>query len=86
MGTIVKNLYQAKTELSALVDRCGKGEEFIIAKNGVPMARLVPLSRHKGRRKPGGWEGKIWIAQDFDAPLPRALLKEFGEGPVEPPP
>jgi prevent-host-death family protein len=85
MGAVIKNLYEAKTELSALVDRCARGEEFIIAKNGVPMARLVPLPRRRGRRKPGGWEGKVWIADDFNEPLPDEILKEIEEGSLEPP-
>ncbi len=37
-------LYQAKTHLSGLVDRAAAGEEIVIAKNGVPQARLVPLA------------------------------------------
>lgn len=86
MGAVIKNLYEAKTDLSALVDRCAKGEEFIRAKNGVPMARLVPLPRRRGRRRPGGWEGKVWMAEDFDAPLPGGMVKEIEEGPLEPPP
>jgi prevent-host-death family protein len=84
MGDIIKNLYEAKTELSALVERAAKGEEIIIAKNGKPLARLVPLAKTKGKRKPGGWEGKVWISDDFNAPLPDELLKAFYENPIEP--
>ncbi len=35
------NLYEAKTNLSQLVEDAAKGEEIIIAKNGKPMAKLV---------------------------------------------
>jgi len=83
MGDIIRNLYEAKTHLSELVDRAAKGEEIVIAKNGVPMARLVPLEK-KPKRVPGGWEGKVWIAADFDAPLPDDLLRAFNEDPIEP--
>jgi prevent-host-death family protein len=83
MGNIVKNLYEAKTELSSLVELAAKGEEIIIAKNGKPMARLVPLAK-KSDRKPGCWKGKVWIADDFNDPLPEELLKLFYEGPIEP--
>ena len=72
MGDIIRNLYEAKTHLSELVERAAKGEEIVIAKNGVPMAKLVPLEK-KPKRVPGGWEGKVWIAEDFDAPLPDDL-------------
>jgi prevent-host-death family protein len=74
MGAAVKNLYEAKTELSALVDRAANGEEFIIAKNGVPLARLVPLAaKPLVRRRPGSLRGKIDVAEDFDT-LPEAEL------------
>jgi prevent-host-death family protein len=78
---IITNLYEAKTSLSSLVDRAAAGEEFIIAKNGVPMARLVPLQSKGARRRPGGWEGQVWTAEDFDAPLPEDILAGFeGDG------
>ena len=74
----VSNLYDAKTNLSQLVDRAEAGEEIIIAKNGVPLARLVPLEAQPILRTPGGWEGRVQIADDFDAPLPAELLAAFG--------
>ena len=74
----VSNLYEAKTNLSQLVDRAAAGEEVIIAKNGVPLARLVPLETRMERRMPGGWEGAVQISDDFDAPLPPDLLAAFG--------
>ncbi len=83
MGDIIRNLYDAKTHLSELVDRAAKGEEIVIAKNGGPMANLGPLAK-KSTRVPGGWEGKVWIADDFDAPLPDDIMKTFEE-PIEPP-
>jgi prevent-host-death family protein len=61
------NLYEAKTQLSALVDAAAAGDEIIIAKNGQPMAKLGPIQ--PVRRKPGRLKGKIWISKDFDAPM-----------------
>lgn len=78
MPPAVSNLYDAKTNLSRLVDRAAAGEEIIIAKNGVPLARLVPLEARAAPRTPGGWEGAVRIAEDFDAPLPPELLAAFG--------
>ena len=80
MGRVVSNLYEAKTNLSQLVDRAAAGEEIIIAKNGVPRARLVPLAESSTPRVPGGWEGRVVIADDFDDPLPAELLAAFGVG------
>jgi prevent-host-death family protein len=77
------NLYEAKTQLSQLVDRAAAGAEIIIAKAGKPMAKLVPFRPVKGR-KPGRAKGKIWISRDFDAPLPADVLASFEDTPLEP--
>lgn len=78
MAETIYNLYEAKTALSQLVDRAAAGEEIIIAKAGEPLAKLVPLgSPRPMRRKPGGWEGRVRISDDFDAPLPPELLAAF---------
>lgn len=71
------NLYEAKTHLSALVERAAAGEEIVIAKAGKPRARLLPLESAREPRRPGGWEGKVWIADDFDDPLPPEILRYF---------
>ena len=74
------NLYEAKTRLSELVERAAGGEEIVIAKAGKPRARLVPLGPRK-KREPGGWEGQVWISEDFDDSLPPEVLAGFtGEG------
>jgi prevent-host-death family protein len=70
------NLYEAKTQLSSLVEEAAAGTEIVIAKAGVPRARLVPLSA-RGRRRPGGSKGRIWISPDFDRPLPTEILDAF---------
>ena len=70
------NLYDAKTQLSRLVDRAAAGEEIVIAKAGRPKARLVPLAK-KARRVPGVLKGKVRVARDFDAPLPAEILRAF---------
>ncbi|MBR8834373.1 MAG: type II toxin-antitoxin system Phd/YefM family antitoxin [Stigonema ocellatum SAG 48.90 = DSM 106950] len=41
--------YEAKTHLPALLERVAKGEEFIITKHGVPVARLVPVDQDRQR-------------------------------------
>ena len=78
-GTQV-NLYEAKTHLSSLVERAAKGEEIIIAKAGKPQARLVAIAiESEAPREPGGnFLGVTYLADDFDAPLPDEVLREFG--------
>jgi prevent-host-death family protein len=82
MGKTVKtvNVYEAKTRLSRLVEEAAEGQEIIIAKAGVPRARLVALSPKKRARRPGGSKGRIRIGADFDAPLPPDLLTAFMGG------
>jgi prevent-host-death family protein len=71
------NVYQAKSRLSDMVSRVADGEEFVMAKSGKPRARLVPLAAAPHRRRPGGGKGKVWVADDFDAPLPADLAAAF---------
>jgi prevent-host-death family protein len=73
------NLYEAKTHLSKLVDEASKGAEIVIAKGGKPQARLVALEPPVAARRPGGWEGRLWIAEDFDDELPPEILGGFLE-------
>ncbi len=52
------SLYEAKSQLSALVEAASQGQEIVIAKNGKPKARLVPANAPpaaKGGRKLGQW-------------------------------
>jgi antitoxin (DNA-binding transcriptional repressor) of toxin-antitoxin stability system len=53
------------------------GEEILIAKAGKPIDRLVPFAPKPMPRVPGTARGKIWIAPDFQAPLPDDLLAAF---------
>jgi prevent-host-death family protein len=75
------NIHEAKTHLSRLLQRVAAGEEVTIARSGVPVARLVAVEPEKKAVRPLGMDrGRIWIADDFDAPLPDDLLKEFYGG------
>lgn len=71
------NLYEAKTHLSKLVEEASEGTEIIIAKSGTAKARLLPLERPTRDRTPGGWEGRVWISEDFDDELPPDVLAGF---------
>jgi prevent-host-death family protein len=70
------NLYDAKTQLSSLVEEAAAGAEIIISKAGKPRARLVPV-RPAAARQPGRAKGRVWIAADFDAPLPEVVARAF---------
>jgi prevent-host-death family protein len=75
------NLHAAKTHLSRLVDEAVAGQEIVIAKAGKPMVRLVPVAAKRRRTGFGSLKGKIWISDDFDAPLPDDILRAFGVKP-----
>ena len=76
------NLYEAKTQLSALVDAAAAGAEIVIAKNGTPMAKLVAY-KPAVRRKPGRLKGQIWMSDDFDAPMTDSDIAEFYKDDLE---
>ena len=71
------NVHEAKTHFSKLLGRVEQGEEIVIARAGRPVARLSPIRSESTRRVLGGSRGQIWIAEDFDGPLPEDVLSEF---------
>ena len=72
------NIHEAKAKLSSLVDQAARGKSIIIAKSGTPLARLGPIGEPLPRKiKFGFMKGEITIADDFDAPLPHAVLNSF---------
>ncbi|HUH62153.1 MAG TPA: type II toxin-antitoxin system Phd/YefM family antitoxin [Terracidiphilus sp.] len=71
------NIYEAKTQLSKLADLAAGGTDIVIARAGKPIARLTRLKEPKRPIRLGLLEGKGWIADDFDAPLPESILEEF---------
>jgi prevent-host-death family protein len=80
------NLYEAKTQLSSLVERAAKGEEIVIAKAGKPMAKLTPITVDEmtvsePEPLPFGKNllGITFIADDFYEDIPPELF-ESGEG------
>jgi prevent-host-death family protein len=77
------NLHQAKTHLSKLLRRTMEGEDIIIARAGVPIARLVSVDREKARRPMDLDRGVYEVPEDFDAPLPSEVAALF-EGKAQP--
>lgn len=69
------NVHEAKTHLSRLLREVAGGEEVVIANAGRPVARLTAISTH--HRELGFDQGRVWIADDFDAPLPDDAMREW---------
>jgi prevent-host-death family protein len=72
------NVSEAKTHLSRLLERVERGEEIVIARAGVPVAKLVPWASATHRRGMlGRYRGQIWMSDDFDSPLPSEVFPGF---------
>jgi prevent-host-death family protein len=71
------NIYDAKTQLSKLIEEAAAGSDVVIARGGKPVARLTRLAAPKRKLKFGALKGKIKIDGDFDAPLPGNVLAQF---------
>ena len=69
-------VHEAKTHLSRLLRRVAAGEEIVIARGDKPVARLVPVEGWQPRQL-GIDRGRFEVPEDFDAPLPEEILKEF---------
>ncbi len=74
------NIHEAKTHLSKLVEQAAQGEEFIIAKAGKPMVKVVPLDQKekKAQRRTGFLKGQIKVPDDFDTMGQDEIERMFG--------
>lgn len=73
----VVNITEAKAQLSRLVAEARAGKRVIIGQAGKPVAVLSAYEADPEPRTLGGWEGQVWIAEDFDEPLPEDLQRFF---------
>jgi prevent-host-death family protein len=77
----ILNIHNTKTHFSKLIERVTAGEEIIISKAGVPVAKLVSYHEEETARTPGFWKGRVVMAPDFDE-LPAEISAAFrGELP-----
>ncbi|MBC7792953.1 MAG: type II toxin-antitoxin system prevent-host-death family antitoxin [Clostridia bacterium] len=74
---IMRNISEAKAELSALIEAVGRGEEVFIGKAGVPVAKIIRYRGPTKPRQPGALAGRITIAKDFDV-LPDDIAEAMG--------
>lgn len=71
------NVHEAKSQLSRLLQAVEEGEEILIARNGKPVAKLVPHVEERKPREPGWAKGQIWMARDFDD-FDEQIARDFG--------
>lgn len=65
---------EAKAHFSALTKRVESGEEVLVTRSGVPVARIVPATKERTFSDDAG---RGFVADDFNAPLPHELLRQF---------
>ena len=75
------NMHDAKTHLSRIIERVERGEEVIIDRAGVPVAKVVPLVRRVTRTAVGSLAGQVNLSGDWDSPQTNAeVAADFGLG------
>ncbi len=83
---------EASTQLAQLLEKAASGEEIYISREGASTIRLTPVATPEAERPenflppriPGLGKGQVWIAPDFDAPMPDDWLNEFYSGEITP--
>jgi prevent-host-death family protein len=71
-------MHEAKTKLSQLVERAEAGEEIVLARNGRPVARIIPIASTPSLAAVrGAWRDRVRMADDFDE-LPDDIAESFG--------
>jgi prevent-host-death family protein len=71
------NLYEAKVNLSALVDRVAEGETVLICRRNVPAAELRPVRKPRRTRRPVGLAVGLEVPKSFFEPLPDDVVGAF---------
>lgn len=67
------------TNMTDLLEKVKAGQEITLTENGEPVATITPTSKkEKKGRLLGALKGQIWIADDFDDPLPDDFAFPWG--------
>jgi antitoxin (DNA-binding transcriptional repressor) of toxin-antitoxin stability system len=75
--TITVTIPEASQQFSQLMGQVMLGEEIIICENGETIATIKPSPKKRQPRIAGQDKGKIFIAPDFNDPLPDDILDSF---------
>jgi antitoxin (DNA-binding transcriptional repressor) of toxin-antitoxin stability system len=75
--TTTLNIPETTDQFAEMLNRVQAGEEILLAKDGVAIARILPIQTTLQPRIPGQDKGKVFIASDFNAPLPEHILNDF---------
>lgn len=59
MGAQVVNTHEAKSRLSELIRAAEQGDDVIVARNGQPVAKIIPWPPARPERSAGKWRGRV---------------------------
>jgi prevent-host-death family protein len=75
------DVHEATTELSRIIDRAERGEDVVITRSGVPVAKVVRIPTRAAHRGRGSLAGQVEVADDWDSPEVNAeIAADFGLG------
>ena len=90
---MILTIEEASGQLARLIEKAETGqEEIFISRDGLPVIRLAPVAASTSEddtpprkpRIPGLGKGQIWMAPDFNAPLPDDVMDDFYNGEIFP--
>ena len=73
----IVTVHAAKTNLSKLLARVEAGEEIVIARGKIPIARLTPIHAPPAARHFGAFKGAVSVGPEFFEPMTDAELAEW---------
>ncbi|HOF01126.1 MAG TPA: type II toxin-antitoxin system prevent-host-death family antitoxin [Spirochaetota bacterium] len=68
---------EIQNDIDVFLSKIKNGEEIVIKDSNNPIAKLMPYKTSKNKRILGKENGKIWMSDDFDAPLPDSIIRDF---------
>lgn len=76
------NILEAKTRLSSLIVAAERDEEVVIARNGIPVAKIVKYTASK-IASPGTWKGRVPYSEDWNTAATNAEIERlFDDAPA----
>ncbi|MGL4462661.1 MAG: type II toxin-antitoxin system Phd/YefM family antitoxin [Planctomycetia bacterium] len=74
----IVEIHELRENPLRLLQRIEAGEHLVIDRDGKPMAELRPMASAPAKKRPIGLAaGAFTVADDFDAPLPEEVVREF---------